>query len=176
MLLYVLLLNYGCAHQCVLFLTLFCIYGVFFYSLFRNERFIFLFFFFPSYVQSAYLLYFLQSFCILPRARVSKYCFSDSNRPSTLGKQLKRKSRCHACGIRFIKTLIFLEMKFYFTLFALRINMECSSSCISCFFAVRPKCLKFPRRLKSCEDKRGISAVLQRSWVILQRQARAWKF
>lgn len=54
--------------------------------------------------------------------------------------------------MRFIRTL--RETKCYYTLFASRINMECTSSCISHFFAVRPKCLKLP-----CRQMRGFSAV-----------------
>lgn len=46
-----------------------------------------------------------------------------------------------------------LETKCYFTSFALRINMECSSFCISHFFAVRLKCLKLPCELGGWEDK-----------------------
>lgn len=77
--------------QMYCFFILFCIYRGF-YSLFRNGRFIsLLFFFFPSYVQSAYMIYFLQSFVLLPCRSVSKYCISVSNRPSALGKTAKTK-------------------------------------------------------------------------------------
>lgn len=87
MLLYTLLLNY--VYKFLGFVFYFAYTG-FFYSLFRNKRFIsLLVFFFPSYVLSAYIiLRILHS----PSCRsVSKYCFSDLNRPSALGETAKTK-------------------------------------------------------------------------------------
>lgn len=125
----------------------------FFYSSFRNKiYFSAVFFFFLCAVCLFGLLFTI--LLTLPCRRISKTCFSDSHRPSTLGKnQLKPNFRSQALGVRFIEILIFLKMECYFTLFVLRINMECSSSCISHFFAARAKCLNFPCRVKSCEDK-----------------------
>lgn len=137
--------------MCVLFCILFCIYKGFFTPRLAT-RFISLLFFF-SYMQSAYLIYFLQSFLVFLAERYLKTAFLIQIGHRLQEKTAKTKISIQAWGIRFIETLAFLEMKCYFTLFALRINMECSSSCISHFFAARPKCLKFLCRLKGCEDK-----------------------
>lgn len=175
MLLYTLLLNYVCTHKCLGFVFYFAYTGPF-YSLFRNHSFIsLLFFFFSSYVWSAYMMYFLQSFILLPCRSVSKYCFSDSNRPSALGKTAKSKIQVPC-----------LWHKVYWDSYLLRdeilFHLICIKNQYGVYFILHVSLLhdqnvwNSPVERKSYEEKRDISAVLQRSSVMLRRQARAWKF
>lgn len=79
------LLVYVPTHNCVLFLILFCIYKGFFTARLETRFISLLFFFFLCAVCLFGLL--LTILLTLPCRRISKTCFSDSNRPLTLGKR-----------------------------------------------------------------------------------------